>query len=69
MPSKRDLEYALRLQQGSAEWSDFKIGKVGASKMADITAKLRNGAPGASRATYMGELIAERLTGVRQAFT
>ena len=31
--------------------------------MADITAKLRNGAPGASRATLMGVKIVERLTG------
>jgi predicted phage-related endonuclease len=62
MQSERD--YALALEQGSPEWLEFKIGKVGASKIADITAKLRDGRYGASRATYLGELIAEQLTGV-----
>src|SRR5262245_43511454 len=64
MPSKEECAYALGLEQGSAEWLDYKIGKVGASKIADVTAKLRSGGYGASRATYRGELIAERLTGV-----
>jgi len=59
-----DADYALGLEQGSAEWLAFKVGKVGASRIADITARLRSGAPGASRATYLGELISERLTGV-----
>jgi putative phage-type endonuclease len=64
MATKREKEYALALEQGSPEWHEFKVGKVGASKIADITAKLRGGTYGASRATYLGELIAERLTGV-----
>jgi len=64
MPSKEECAYALALEQGSAEWLDYKIGKIGASKIADVTAKLRSGGYGASRATYRGELIAERLTGV-----
>lgn len=62
MDSER--EYALALEQGSPEWLEYKVGKVGASKIADITATLRDGRYGASRATYRGELIAERLTGV-----
>jgi len=36
---------------------------VTASKIADVTAKGRSGAPSKTRATYMGQLIAERLTG------
>jgi predicted phage-related endonuclease len=55
--------YARSLEQGSAQWLEFKVGKVGASRVSEITAKLRDGRPGASRATYLGELIAERLTG------
>jgi putative phage-type endonuclease len=62
MQSERD--YALALEQGSQEWLAFKVGKVGASQIANITAKLRDGRYGASRATYLGELIAEQLTGV-----
>lgn len=61
--SQQKLE-ALALEQGSQEWLDYKVGKVSASRIADITAKLRNGVAGASRATYLGELIAERLTGI-----
>jgi len=37
---------------------------VTASRVSDVTAKLANGKPSASRATYMGELLCERLTGV-----
>src|SRR5262245_21156358 len=59
-----EAEYALALEQGSPEWLAFKVGRVGASKVSDITAKLRNGASGASRANYLGDIITERLTGV-----
>jgi len=50
-------------QQGSQEWLQARCGRVGASRVADIIAKTKTGW-GASRATYMGQLIAERLTGV-----
>jgi putative phage-type endonuclease len=36
---------------------------VTASRVSDVVATLRGGGPGASRATYMGQLIAERLSG------
>src|SRR5512139_563638 len=49
--------------QGSPEWFAARLGKVTASRVADLTARTKTGW-GASRATYMGELIAERLTGV-----
>lgn len=55
--------YALTLEQGSEDWLQFRVGKVSASRIADITAKLRNGASGASRAAYLGEIVCERLTG------
>lgn len=48
--------------QGSPEWFAARLGKVTASKVADVVAKTKTG-PSASRATYMGQLIAERLTG------
>ena len=49
--------------QGSAEWFAERLGKVTASRVADVVAKTRNGW-GASRANYEAQLIAERLTGV-----
>lgn len=51
------------MKQGSAEWLAIRCGKVTASRVADVIARTKSGW-GASRATYMGELIAERLTGV-----
>jgi putative phage-type endonuclease len=48
--------------QGSPEWHAIRVGKVTASRVADVCAKTKSG-PSASRANYMAELIAERLTG------
>ena len=48
--------------QGSPEWFAIRAGKVTASRISDVVAKTKSG-PSASRATYMAELIAERLTG------
>jgi len=48
--------------QGSPEWFAIRVGKVTASRVADVVAKTKTGW-GASRANYMAELIAERLTG------
>jgi putative phage-type endonuclease len=50
--------------QGSDEWKEARLGKVTASKISDVMAQGRSGQPSATRATYMGQLIAERLTGV-----
>lgn len=55
--------------QGSPEWHALRCGKVTASRVADVIAKTKTGW-GASRANYMAELIAERLTGnVPEGFT
>jgi putative phage-type endonuclease len=55
--------------QGSAEWFTIRCGKVTASRVADIIAKTKTG-PSASRANYMAQLIAERLTGeVQESYT
>jgi hypothetical protein len=48
--------------QGTPEWHLARLGKVTASRVADVVARTKNGY-GASRANYMAELIAERLTG------
>ena len=57
------------ITQGSPEWHALRLGKVTASRVADVVAKTRTGW-GASRANYMAELIAERLTGsVADRFT
>lgn len=55
--------------QGSPEWFSQRLGKVTASRVADVVAKTKAGW-GASRANYMGQLIAERLTGeVAESYT
>lgn len=54
----RTLEFA----QGSPEWLAARVGLVTASRVSDVIAKTKSG-PSASRAGYMGELVAERLTG------
>lgn len=51
--------------QGSPEWFALRLGKVTASRVADVVAKTKSGW-GASRANYMAQLIAERLTGEPQ---
>lgn len=48
--------------QGSEEWKVLRLGKVTASKVADVMAKTKSGYS-ASRANYAAQLIAERLTG------
>lgn len=49
--------------QGSPEWKAMRCGKVTASRVADIIAKTKTGYS-ASRANYLAQLIAERLTGI-----
>ena len=49
--------------QGSDEWKAVRCGKVTASRVADVTAKTKTGW-GASRANYLAELIAERMTDI-----
>lgn len=50
------------IEQGSPEWFAERLGKVTASRVADVIARTKSGW-GASRANYMAELVAERLTG------
>lgn len=48
--------------QRTAEWHQVRLGKVTASRIADVTAKTKTGY-GAGRSNYLAELVAERLTG------
>ncbi len=50
-------------EQGTDAWLAERMGKVTASRIADMMAKTKSGW-GASRANYAAQLVAERLTGV-----
>ncbi len=50
--------------QGSEAWINQRLGKVTASRVADLMARTKTGW-GAGRANYMAELLCERLTGQR----
>lgn len=52
--------------QGSESWFAQRLGKVTASRLADVVAKTKTG-ESASRATYRAEIVAERLTGKQAA--
>lgn len=49
--------------QGSPEWLASRAGRVTASRIKDVIASGRGGAPSATRAAYLGEIVAEILTG------
>jgi putative phage-type endonuclease len=51
------------IAQGTPEWRMQRCGLVTASRISDLMARTKTGY-GASRANYMAELTAERLTGV-----
>jgi len=53
------------IQQGSEEWFASRLGKVTASRVADVMAMTKSG-PGAARKNYMMELLCQRLTGNRE---
>ena len=50
------------MEQRSESWFAIRAGKATGSRIADIVAKTKSG-PGASRANYAAQLVAERLTG------
>lgn len=53
------------MEQRTDDWFTIRLGKVTASRIADVTAKTKTGW-GAGRANYKAQLIAERLTRQRQ---
>ena len=52
------------MEQRSDEWFAARLGRVTASRIADVMARTKSGY-GASRANYMAELVCERLTGTK----
>ena len=57
------------MEQKSEEWFTARLGKVTASRVADVIAKTKSGYS-ASRDNYMAQLICERLTGQQgESFT
>ena len=50
------------MDQRTDDWFAARLGKVTASRIADVVAKTKSG-PSASRANYMAQLIVERMTG------
>ena len=55
------------MDQGSDQWFAARIGKVTASRVADVLAKTKSGYS-TSRDNYMAQLVCERLTGQREDF-
>lgn len=53
------------IEQGSPEWFAQRLGKVTASRVADVIAKTKTGYS-TSRANYLTELALERITGQRE---
>ena len=57
------------MEQRTEEWFSARLGKVTASRVADVIAKTKSGYS-ASRDNYMAQLICERLTGQQgESFT
>jgi len=55
------------IEQRSDQWFAARIGKVTASRVADVLAKTKTGYS-ATRDNYMAQLVCERLTGQREEF-
>ena len=53
------------IQQTDTWWAS-RLGRATASRVKDIMAKGRGGAPSATRQNYMMQLLCERLTGTRE---
>jgi putative phage-type endonuclease len=57
------------MEQGTDDWFAARLGKVTASRVADLMAKTKTGYS-ASRDNYMAQLVCERLTGQKgESFT
>ena len=54
------------IEQGTEEWFAQRLGKVTASRVADVIAKTKSGYS-ASRDNYMAQLVCERLTNTKDA--
>ena len=56
------------IEQGSQEWHELRLGKITASRMADVLSNGKGKAPSKTAETYMMELLAEKLTGETKPF-
>ena len=57
------------IEQGSESWHQLRLGKVTASRVSDVMAKIKTG-ESASRKNYRAELVVQRLTGMpSESFT
>jgi len=57
------------IEQGTPEWFAQRLGKVTASRVADVIAKTKTGYS-TSRENYMAQLVCERMTGtVAESYT
>jgi|LGVF01.2.fsa_nt_gb putative phage-type endonuclease len=52
------------MEQRSPEWFAARLGKVTASRIGDVMAKLKSGGDAAGRKNYRAQLVVERLTGL-----
>jgi len=57
-----------QIEQGTPEWHSLRLGKITASRMADVLSKGRGSSPSKTSETYMMELLAEKLTGEAKPF-
>ena len=53
------------IEQRTEEWFAVRLGKVTASRVADVMAKTKTGYS-ASRDNYMAQLVVERITGEKE---
>jgi hypothetical protein len=62
-------EDRIAVEQGTDAWHQLRLGKVTASRMADVLSKGKSG-ESASRTKYRTELVVQRLTGLpSESFT
>lgn len=62
------MKIVENVEQGSQEWHEMRLGKVTASRIADVISNGRGGKPSEKAKSYMIELIAEILTGKQKPF-
>ena len=53
-------------EQRTPEWFAERLGKITASRIADVVGKTKSGSYGAARKNYMAELLCQRLTGQQE---
>jgi putative phage-type endonuclease len=67
--NEKETEMTEQIEQRTEEWFAARLGKVTASRVADVIAKTKSGYS-TSRDNYMAQLVCERLTGQKgESFT